>query len=81
MNQEALHYCLISIHPASRLVVKKIAVGAGGLGFNSRAGEIRRSVANGSPPLHVSSELRCPGAKPRECASLVGTRLGVIPRV
>ena len=33
------------------LVVKGTAVGAGGLGFNFRAGQIGHSVANGSPPL------------------------------
>ena len=31
--------------------VKNIAIGAGGLRLDSRAGEIRRSVAYGSPPL------------------------------
>ena len=28
-----------------------IAIGAGGLGFENRAGLIKHSVANGSPPL------------------------------
>ena len=32
-------------------VAKGIAIGAEGLGFDSRAGKIQRSVANGSPSL------------------------------
>ena len=35
----------------SELLIKKIATGAGGLEFDSRAGQIGHSVANGSPPL------------------------------
>ena len=31
-------------------MVKDIAIGAGGLGFDSEAGQIGYSVANGSPP-------------------------------
>ena len=33
------------------VVVKDITIGAGGDGFDVRAGEIRHSVANGSSPL------------------------------
>ena len=33
------------------LVVKSIAIGARGLGLDSRSGQIGQSVANGSPPL------------------------------
>ena len=32
-------------------VVKHIAINGGGLGFDSRASQIGRRVANGSPPL------------------------------
>ena len=32
-------------------VAKYIAIGAGGLGFGSHVDQVRRSVANGSPPL------------------------------
>ena len=32
-------------------VVKHKAIGAGGLGFDSRARQITNSVASGSPPL------------------------------
>ena len=31
--------------------VRDIAIGAGGLGFNFRVGQILHSVASGSPPL------------------------------
>ena len=31
--------------------VRHVAIGAGGLGFDSRAGKIRDTIANGSPPL------------------------------
>ena len=40
---------------------KDIAFGARGVGFNFRAGQIGRSVHR----LDVSSELCCPGVKPR----------------
>ena len=33
------------------IVFKDIAIGAGGFGFYSRAGQIRHGVAIGSPPL------------------------------
>ena len=33
------------------VVIKDIAIDAEGLGFNSQAGQIGHSVANGSPPL------------------------------
>ena len=50
-------------------VVNYIAIGAGGLGFDSRADQIGRSIANGSPPLRrffgiVSHVLSC-GDGPR----------------
>ena len=32
-------------------MIKDIAIGAGGLGFDSRAGQIRHTVADGSPAL------------------------------
>ena len=35
----------------SRVVVKCITIGSGGRGFDSRAGQIERSVASDSPPL------------------------------
>ena len=44
-----------------------IAFGAGGLGFDSRVGQIRHSVVNGSPPLRYFFGIRScvPGAKLR----------------
>ena len=44
---------------------KHNAVGAVGLGFDSRGGQIGRSAANDLPPQGRSSELCCPGAKQR----------------
>ena len=43
--------------------VTRVAVGAGGLGFDSRAGQFERSVANGSPPLRsfLSCVVQAPG--------------------
>ena len=51
-----------------------IASGAGGLRFDSRAGQIRRSVANGSPSLQYFFGVRncCrPGAKLRRWAPAI----------
>ena len=57
------------------VVAKDIAFGAGGLGFDFRAGQIGHSVAN------VSSKLCGRGAKSRRWALLLVTRFGVISRV
>ena len=58
------------------VVVKDIAIGAGGLGFASLAGQIRRSVANGSLPLRGF-----PGAEPRRWTPPLVTHFVAIPRV
>ena len=49
---------LVLVHLVSSVAVQRIAIGAGGLAFNSRAGQIDHSVgqsglvkSNGSPPL------------------------------
>ena len=61
-----------TIRPVSS-VVKHIHIDAGGLGFDSRAGQIGHS--------DVSSELCCPGAEPRRWSPALVTRFGVLPRV
>ena len=53
-----------------------IAIGARGLGFNSGAGQIGHSVANGFPPLRCFSELCCPGTKPRRMDPATRDTLG-----
>ena len=58
------------------VVVKGIVIGAGGFGFDSRAGQIGRSVAYGSDIAMFLEELCCPDAKP----PLV-TRRGLIKQV
>ena len=72
MEKYALHCSLAQLD---------IAIGARGLGFNSGAGQIGHSVANGSPPLRCFSELCSPGAQPRRCVPPLVRRLGVVPRV
>ena len=49
-----------------RAIAKNTAVDAGGLGFNSQAGQIEHSVASGSPPLRRLFEaICCPSSMPR----------------
>ena len=55
-------------------------MGAGGLGFHSRAGQSGRVLPTARHRCDVSSELRCPGAKARRAPSLV-IRFNVKPRV
>ena len=62
-------------------VVIDVAIGEGGQGLDSRAGQIGHSVTNGSHCWYASSELCCPGAKPRRMASPLVTCFGVLPRV
>ena len=61
------NYWLLSVIsiPANWRSLKVIAIGAVGLEFNSRAGQIRHSIDNGSPPLRrfFGAVLRCLGAK------------------
>ena len=47
-----------------------IAYGVGGLRFDSRAGQIRHSVADGSPPLRFSLEFKA--ASLRRYAAEIG---------
>ena len=60
---------------------KAYAIGAGGLGFDSQAGKIVTVSPTARHRCDVSSELCCPGAKPRRWAPSLDTRFGVIPRV
>ena len=53
------------------------AIGAVGLGFDSRAGQIGTARHR----CDVSSGLCCPGAKPRKWAPPLVTRFGVLTRV
>ena len=62
-------------------VYKGTANGKGSLLFDSRAGQIRRSAANGSPPLRFFVEAVLPRCKLRRWAPQLITRFGVIPRV
>ena len=57
------------------------AIGAGGLGFDSRAGQIYTVSPTTRHRCDDSSELCCPGAKPRRWAPQLVTRFGVIRRV
>ena len=57
------------------------AIGTGGLGFESWAGQIGTVSPAARHLFGVSSELGCPGAKPRRWAPPLVTRFGVIPRV
>ena len=62
-------------------MLEDIAIGAGGLWFDSWTGQIGRSVANALPPqrrFFGAVLARCLAA---EMALPLVTRLGVIPRV
>ena len=58
-----------------------IAIGAGGLGFDSRVGLIGHSVASGLPPLRRFFGAVLPGPKPRKWVPVLVARFGVITRV
>ena len=58
-----------------------LAIGLGDLGFDSRAGQIGRSVASGSPLLRRFFGAMLPVAKLRRWASPLVKCFGVIPRV
>ena len=60
-------------------VVKDIANGAGGLGFDSRNVQIGHNVTTAGHRCGVSAELCSPGAI--EMNPPLVTRFGVIPRV
>ena len=62
------------------LTLKDALNGAEGMRYDSRIGQSGHSVANDSHD-DVSSELRCPSAKPQRYAPLLVTRFGEIPRV
>ena len=60
---------------------RRLANGAEGLGFDSRAGQMDTVSPTTRHRCDVSSELCCPGAKPRRWAPQLVTRFGVIRRV
>ena len=66
--------------PLAQLFSAQI-IGAGGLGFKSRTGQINTVSPTARHRCDVSSDLRSPGAKLRRWAPPLVTRLGVIPRV
>ena len=57
---------------------KYFAAYAGGLGFDSRAGQIGTVSPTTRQRCDVASELCCPDAKPRRWAPQIVTRFGVI---
>ena len=57
------------------------AIGVGGLGFDSRAGQIGSVLATTRHRCNVSSELCCSGAQPPRWAPPLVTRFEVIPLV
>ena len=63
------------------LSCKALAIGAGGLGFDYRAGQIDTVSPTTRHRCDVSSELCSPGAQPRRWAPQLITRFGVIRRV
>ena len=67
-------------HKPGRLRNESHAIGAVGLGFDSRVGQIGTVSPTARHRGDVFSELCCPGAKPRRCAPPLVTRFGVIPR-
>ena len=69
-----------NINTINQRVVKDIAVGAGGLGFDFWAGQIGH-LQIAYHRCFVSSKLCCPGAKQRRLAPPLVTRFGVISRV
>ena len=70
----------IAYRPLAQLL-NACAIGAGGLEFNARAGQIGTVSPTARHRFDVSSELCSPGAKPRRWAPPFVTRLGIIPRV
>ena len=71
---------LLSYRPFAQLPSQH-AIGAGGLGFKSWVDQIATVSPATRHSYDVSSELCCPGAKPRRWAPQLVTRFGVIPRV
>ena len=62
-------------------MVKDIAIGAGGSGFDSRAGQIRHNAANGSPPLQRFFGAVLPRRETAEMDPATRYTLHLIPRV
>ena len=64
---------------STRPLVREIAIGAEGLEFDSRAGQMD-TVSPKAHPCDVSLELYRPGIKSRRWTPPLVTRFGVIPR-
>ena len=54
----------LTYRPLAQLI-SEYDIGAGGLGFDSRAGQIGTVLSTARYRYDVSSELRCPGARLR----------------
>ena len=67
--------------PAVAQLLSVHAIGAGGLGFKYRVGQIDTMSPTARHRCDVSSELCSSGAKPRRWTPPNVTRCGVIPRV
>ena len=63
--------------PDVNLVASARIIRAGGLGFDSRAGQIGTVSPPARPRCDVSSELCCPGAMPRRWIPSIVTRFDV----
>ena len=61
--------------------LKILQIGAEGLGFDSRAGHVGHSVANGLQPLRYLFGAEQSSAKPGRWGAPLVTRFGIIPRV
>ena len=61
------------------VVLKDIATGAAGFGFDYRTGQSGTVSPTARHRCNVSSELCCAGAQTRRRARALGTRVGVIP--
>ena len=62
-------------------LLSALAIGVGGLGFDSRAGQIGAVSSTVRHHSDVSSELCSPGAKSRRWAPSLVTRFGVLTPV
>ena len=71
---------LVKDRPLAKLLSEH-ALGAGGLGFKSRVGQIGTVSPTARHHCDVPSKLCSPGAKPRILFPPLVTRFGVKPRV
>ena len=86
VNKQTFYYLFIITDLFRNLLqissdVKHIAIGAGGLGFDSRAGQIGTVLPTARHRCDNSSELCYPDAKPPRWIPRHVTRFDVIPQV